>query len=267
MFSYLARGQLVRQLINRSIQARRHYTDPAAYFQYSRAIVGSVPNSFVHDSLRHNEPKDLISLERARQQLSGYIDNLKGLIPTVVQVPVDERYPDLVFVEDPAVVLENTALLTQMRPRSRAGEAKPMRPVLDELGFDIVEMKEPGAYLDGGDVLFTGREFLVGLSGRTNAVSGMDHCRGRTSVSLARIRGTPYISREFGIRARLWVAQYYGRPSDGSPERPMPKHYSIKNLNLIKCQSRSMPNVNEKSFNAANQWSMPSISVLVQNVQ
>lgn len=34
----------------------------------------------------------------------------------------------------------------------------------------VVEMKEP-AYMDGGDVLFTGREFFVGLSERTNQVS------------------------------------------------------------------------------------------------
>ena len=34
----------------------------------------------------------------------------------------------------------------------------------------VVEMTDP-ARMDGGDVLFTGREFLVGLSDRTNQVS------------------------------------------------------------------------------------------------
>lgn len=37
-------------------------------------------------------------------------------------------------------------------------------------GLKVVEMIEPGR-MDGGDVLFTGREFFVGLSERTNQVS------------------------------------------------------------------------------------------------
>ena len=90
----------------------------------------------------------------------------------VVQIPPAEQFPDLVYVEDPAVVLGRTALITQMAPPTRAGEITIMQPVLEEMGYQIVDMKEPGAYLDGGDVMFTGRELLVGLSERTNAVSG-----------------------------------------------------------------------------------------------
>ena len=37
------------------------------------------------------------------------------------------------------------------------------------LGLKVVEMEEPGR-MDGGDVLFTGREFFVGLSCRTSEV-------------------------------------------------------------------------------------------------
>lgn len=37
-----------------------------------------------------------------------------------------------------------------------------------ELQLPIVEMADESARLDGGDVLFTGREFFVGLSSRTN---------------------------------------------------------------------------------------------------
>nr|XP_023648578.1 N(G),N(G)-dimethylarginine dimethylaminohydrolase 1-like isoform X2 [Paramormyrops kingsleyae]XP_023648579.1 N(G),N(G)-dimethylarginine dimethylaminohydrolase 1-like isoform X2 [Paramormyrops kingsleyae] len=45
---------------------------------------------------------------------------------------------------------------------------KAMKSALQELNFKIVEMKDDTATLDGGDVLFTGREFFVGLSKRTN---------------------------------------------------------------------------------------------------
>ena len=59
---------------------------------------------------------------------------------------------------------------------TRAGEIGPMRETIEKYANqlrikEIVQMKSPGAYLDGGDVLFTGREFLIGLSERTNAVS------------------------------------------------------------------------------------------------
>ena len=57
-----------------------------------------------------------------------------------------------------------------MRSPTRAGEGEPMRSVLEELDLRIVPMMDPDAYLDGGDVIFTGREFLVGLSKRTNKV-------------------------------------------------------------------------------------------------
>lgn len=45
-----------------------------------------------------------------------------------------------------------------------------MKAVMENLGLRIVEMKEPGC-MDGGDVLFTGREFFVGISQRTNKVA------------------------------------------------------------------------------------------------
>ncbi|XP_064416201.1 N(G),N(G)-dimethylarginine dimethylaminohydrolase 1 isoform X3 [Latimeria chalumnae] len=43
-----------------------------------------------------------------------------------------------------------------------------MRKALKNLDLNIVEMTDENATLDGGDVLFTGREFFVGLSSRTN---------------------------------------------------------------------------------------------------
>uniref|UniRef100_A0A8C2CU84 Dimethylargininase n=1 Tax=Cyprinus carpio TaxID=7962 RepID=A0A8C2CU84_CYPCA len=43
-----------------------------------------------------------------------------------------------------------------------------VKAALTELGLNIVEMTDESATLEGGDVLFTGREFFVGLSKRTN---------------------------------------------------------------------------------------------------
>ena len=52
---------------------------------------------------------------------------------------------------------------------SRRGEAVAMEAMMKQLGLQVVKMREPGL-MDGGDVLFTGSEFFVGLSTRTNQV-------------------------------------------------------------------------------------------------
>lgn len=152
----------------------RGFHDPAAYFNFQRAIVGSpdsINQNFADNALRIDQPTEPIDVDKARQQHAVYVNELKKLVPQVVEVPFDARFPDQVFVEEPAVCLDGTALMTQMKPASRAREVEPMRPILEKMGFRIVEMKESGAYLDGGDVLFTGREFLIGLTERTNKVS------------------------------------------------------------------------------------------------
>lgn len=168
----LSRVQPIKRFLLASLrrQQSREAHDVAEYFHFRRAIVGTLPQSFVTQSLRFNEPEKPIDFECAKQQHAKYVSELKKLIPDVVQVAPDERFPDSIFVEDPVVTVEDTVLLAQTKPRSRSGEFMLLRPVLEEMGLRIVEMKEPGAYLDGGDVVFTGREFLVGLSERTNTV-------------------------------------------------------------------------------------------------
>ena len=117
------------------------------------------------------EPDEAIDLEKAKKDHAVYVNELKKLIPHVVQIPPDEEFPDMVFVEDPTVVQDGKGFITNMTAPSRKRETRLMRPVLEELGLQIIEADDPDAQMDGGDVLFTGREFLVGLSRRTNAVS------------------------------------------------------------------------------------------------
>ncbi|XP_008936009.1 PREDICTED: N(G),N(G)-dimethylarginine dimethylaminohydrolase 1 [Merops nubicus] len=52
--------------------------------------------------------------------------------------------------------------------RASVDKVEAMKRVLGSLNLNIVEMLDETATLDGGDVLFTGREFFVGLSRRTN---------------------------------------------------------------------------------------------------
>ena len=159
-------------------QCRAASSDPAQYFHYTRAVFGSLPRSFVAESLRHEEPEDVIDLQKAARDHEFYMSAVKKLVAHTVQIPADEAFPDMVFVEDPAVVHDGRALITKMGPASRAGEVTLMRRVLEEMGLDILTVDDPEATIDGGDVLFTGREFLVGLSERTNKVKVIDREKG-----------------------------------------------------------------------------------------
>lgn len=165
----------VHRITQRSLGTSAQLQDISRYFHCNKAIVGSIPASSVDKSLRFEEPEEPLNLLKARQQHANYIKELKSLVGNVIQIPVDEEYPDMVFVEDPAVVIDGRALLTRMVRPSRAGEARAMRAALERHNLEIVEMRDAGANMDGGDVIFTGREILVGLSERTNSVSQLCH--------------------------------------------------------------------------------------------
>ena len=85
----------------------------------------------------------------------------------VVVLEADESSPDCVFVEDPAVVCNGKALITNPGHPNRKGETTAIKKALENLELEIITMLSH-AEMDGGDVLFTGYEFFVGLSKRTN---------------------------------------------------------------------------------------------------
>ena len=170
-------------------QCRSVSSDPADYFHYTRAVFGSLSESFVTRALRAEEPLQPIDLQKAIRDHAVYVSEVRKLVPHTVQIPADEEFPDLVFVEDPAVVHDGKALITKMSEPSRANEVLHMRPVLEGMGLTIIEVDDPAATIDGGDVMFTGREFLVGLSKRTNKVSGCIPCAREMQVRKCKLCG------------------------------------------------------------------------------
>ena len=141
-------------------------------FQFSKAIVCGVPKSLPVAAQRQNDSSEPVELSKALKQHAEYVRALKILGLQVTELPAAEEYPDCVFVEDVAVVCDGIALVPRLGHPSRRGESVRMKEVLQGLGLSVVDMEEPAA-LDGGDVLFTGKEFLVGLSKRTNQ-QGLD---------------------------------------------------------------------------------------------
>lgn len=142
-------------------------------FQYTKAIVCAIPSSLPAAAQRQNDSPEPVDFEKAVRQHSAYVRALKNVGLQVTELPADEKHPDCVFVEDVGVVCDGVALVPRLGHPTRQGESARMKTTLQKLGLVVVEMKQPAALLDGGDVLFTGKEFFVGLSKRTNQ-AGVD---------------------------------------------------------------------------------------------
>ncbi|GAB5575225.1 N(G) [Prionailurus iriomotensis] len=134
---------------------------PAAFGRATHAVVRALPESLCQHALRRakGDEVDFARAERQHQLYVGVLGSKLGL--QVVKLPADESLPDCVFVEDVAVVCEETALITRPGAPSRRKEVDMMKEALEKLQLNLVEMKDENATLDGGDVLFTGREFFI----------------------------------------------------------------------------------------------------------
>jgi dimethylargininase len=109
-----------------------------------------------------------IDIERARAQHRAYESALRHFGVDVQSLPVDDDYPDGCFVEDTAILLGETAVLTRPGAASRRGEIESMASVLGAT-HDLRRIEAPGT-LDGGDVLQADHALYVGVTegGRTN---------------------------------------------------------------------------------------------------
>jgi dimethylargininase len=107
-----------------------------------------------------------IDVGKAAAQHHQYETCLRDLDVTVLSLPAEPALPDSMFVEDPAVVVPEVAVITRMGTPSRRGEAATLAPVLARYR-PLRWIYEP-ATLEGGDVLHVGTMLYVGLSARTN---------------------------------------------------------------------------------------------------
>jgi len=104
--------------------------------------------------------------ERICIQHEAYVDTLRSLGMKVVVLDADPDFPDAYFVEDTAIMLDKTALVTRPGEKTRRGEVKRITPILKQ--FRALEFIHAPGLLEGGDVLLAEKHFFVGLSERTN---------------------------------------------------------------------------------------------------
>lgn len=127
------------------------------------ALVRAIPRSYAE---YYAGKSVVISSPTMQAQHAAYINALKAAGLGVSVLAADECYPDCVFIEDTAVVWGGRALMACMTEH-RQGEQTAVEQFLRTT--HAITPLEPGARLDGGDVLHVERTTYVGLSQRTNA--------------------------------------------------------------------------------------------------
>ncbi|MEI6097688.1 MAG: arginine deiminase family protein [Alphaproteobacteria bacterium] len=109
------------------------------------------------------------SLTLMAQHHADYVAALRSTGARVVELPALEAFPDSVFVEDTALCLPQGAVVMRPGAPTRLGEATEMEPHLRALYTSVVRITGDDSYIEGGDILTTETEVLVGRSARTNA--------------------------------------------------------------------------------------------------
>ncbi|MGL4542286.1 MAG: dimethylarginine dimethylaminohydrolase, partial [Polymorphobacter sp.] len=120
-------------------------------FRFDQALVRTPAPSVVH-GLRagdHEGP----SYAGVVAEHAAYVAAFESAGLCVTVLPPLADFPDSVFVEDPALVFGDTAIILNPGAPSRAGEAAHIRPALARQFAQIIELAE--GHADGGDILVT----------------------------------------------------------------------------------------------------------------
>jgi dimethylargininase len=129
------------------------------------AITRAVSSAIVHCELSFIDRKP-IDLVRAQEQHRAYEKLLEKLGASVISLPAEPELPDSMFVEDPAIVLDELAVILPLGTETRRREAASLAQALSR--FRKLEYVALPGTLEGGDVLRIGRKVFVGLTKRSN---------------------------------------------------------------------------------------------------
>src|SRR5262250_3265347 len=130
------------------------------------AITRAVSPAIVHCELSFID-RQPIDLATAQRQHHAYERLLGKLGVRVISLPAEPDLPDSMFVEDPAIVLDELAVILPLGTESRRREAPSLAKALSK--YRKLEYVQLPGTLEGGDVLCIGRKLFVGLTRRSNA--------------------------------------------------------------------------------------------------
>jgi dimethylargininase len=107
-----------------------------------------------------------IDMEKARAQHLAYENALASLGARVISLPEELELPDSMFVEDPAIVLDELAVVFPLGTETRRREAPSLAKAISR--FRKIEAVTLPGTVEGGDILRVGKKLFVGRTARTN---------------------------------------------------------------------------------------------------
>jgi dimethylargininase len=130
-----------------------------------RAIVRA-PGKGYRKCISSHPHRQSVNIPLAQRQHSKYVNTLKELGLDVIQLPEEDDLPDSCFVEDTAVIVGSSALMTRPRYSSRQQEVESIASLLNS--YLRVEFVREPATLEGGDVIHLPDCLISGVTERTN---------------------------------------------------------------------------------------------------
>ena len=133
---------------------------------FTQAITRAPSPNYAHGITTSRPELGAPDWDRVCAQHAAYVATLRNLGLQVTELLGDVDFPDSCFVEDPAVVMAELAIITRPGAESRRSETRAIADALRGVR-KLAYIEAPGT-MDGGDVLLVDKHFLVGISERTN---------------------------------------------------------------------------------------------------
>jgi dimethylargininase len=133
-------------------------------FHFDHAIVRA-PAASVVGGLRAVD-RGAPTREGVHREFDAYVAAMRAAGVELEILPALDEFPDSIFVEDPALVFSEGAILLRPGAPSRLGEAAAIAPVLRRRFDQVLDL--PEGFVEGGDVLTTQGSVMIGLSARTD---------------------------------------------------------------------------------------------------
>jgi len=176
------------------------------------AITRAVSSALAHCELSFI-PRSPMDLGKARAQHHAYEQLLTKLGARVISLPEEPQLPDSMFVEDPAIVFDELAVICPLGTETRRKEAPSLAAALEKFR-KLAYVKLPGT-LEGGDVLRVGKKVFVGITDRSNpegirqlavilAAHGYDLTAVRVTGCLHLKSAVTYLGRNTMLANRAW---------------------------------------------------------------
>ena len=138
----------------------------ASVHRFNSAIVREPSRSVINGLRAHDRGSP--TYEGVKAEHEAYMAALRTAGVKVTVLPPLETFPDSIFIEDPALVFTEGAIVLRPGAPTRTGESTDIEPVLRTRFPTVLELPT-GGFAEGGDVLVTPKRVFIGRSGRTDA--------------------------------------------------------------------------------------------------